>query len=206
MSFVAGKSFERRKESHMRPLLLVVLMAIAATAQTALPKTIVSYDQELTTANLQAAPNEQPPSQACNDSLESSYRAAIEEVIEQYRAAWLRGDAGGVLQTFTDSSVLLPAGGAEPVIGLGKIKEYWWPKDAPETKILQLDISVDQIEGDNCFAFARGSDTVAWSTLVDGKLTRSRHRGRFLNAMQKMPDGSWRILQHMWDDQPNENF
>jgi len=150
--------------------------------------------------------DQQPPLRACPDSLEPRDQAGIKEVIGEYRAAWLRGDPGGVLQTFTDSSVLLPAGGADPVIGIGKIKEYWWPKGAPETKILQLDISVDQIEGDGCFAFARGSDNVACSTLDGGNLTRTRHRGRYLNAMQKMPDGSWRILQHMWDDEPNETF
>ena len=189
----------------MRSLLLVVLMAItAATEQTALSKMILP-DQELTTAKPHPE-NEQPPSQTCNVSLQSSDKVAITAVLERYRTAWLRGDAGGVMQTFTDSSVLSPAGGAEPVIGLEKIKEFWWPKDGPETKILQLDISVDEIEGDTCFAFARGSDTVAWSTSEGGKLTRTRHRGRYLNAMQKMPDGSWRILQHMWGDEPNETF
>jgi hypothetical protein len=55
-----------------------------------------------------------------------------------------RGGEVGVEKTFTQASVLLPAHGAEPVIGIKKIKEYWWPKDAPAAKILQLDISVDQ--------------------------------------------------------------
>jgi ketosteroid isomerase-like protein len=205
MSFATESIFVIQKRTCMMPLACVVLMAIAATGQTALPRTVVPYDQVLTIENLQAL-NERSPAQACKDSLESGDRAAIKAVIEDYRVAWLHGDADGVLQTFTDRSVLLPAGGAEPVIGLGKIKEYWWPKDAPKTKILQLEISVDQIEGDNCFAFARGSDTVAWSTVDGGKLTRTRHKGRYLNAMQKMPEGSWRILQHMWDDQANETF
>ena len=129
----------------------------------------------------------------CKSSLSSSDATAVRAVVEDYRRAWLREDAAGVMRTLTQSSVLLPAHGAEPVVGIDKIKEYWWPKDGPETKILQLDISVDQAEGDGCLAFVRGTDTVAWSTLEAGKMTRIRHKGRYLNVMKKMPDGTWRI-------------
>jgi uncharacterized protein (TIGR02246 family) len=133
-------------------------------------------------------------------------QTAIKDVIEAYRVSWLRGDGAGVRDTFASDAVLLPAHGAEPVIGLEKIKEYWWPKDAPRTEILQLDISVDRVEGDACFAYARGTDNVAWSSMQDGKIKKTRHNGTYLNVMKKLPNGSWRILQHMWDDQPNESF
>jgi ketosteroid isomerase-like protein len=132
--------------------------------------------------------------------------AAIKAVIEAYRTSWLLGDVVGVQRTFTDESVLLPARGSEPVVGMEAIREFWWPKDAPDTKVLQLEITVEQVGGDGCFAFARGRDDVAWSSLQKGKLTRTRHKGTFLNAMKKMPDGSWRIFQHMWDDQTDEHF
>jgi ketosteroid isomerase-like protein len=151
----------------------------------------------------------QPPEpKKCNCSklLSSNEATAIKAVIEIYRTSWLKGDVGGVQHTLADETVLLPAHGAEPVIGLEKIKEYWWPKDAPPTEILQLDISVDEVDGNACLAYARGIDTVAWSTMQDGKLTRTRHKSTYLNVMKRMPDGSWRILQHMWDDQPNEVF
>ena len=147
-----------------------------------------------------------PSERDCCERLTPSDTAAIKVVIEAYRTAWLRGDAAGVQRTFDETSVLLPAHGADPVIGMERIKKFWWPKDGPTTKVLQLDISVEQVEGNGCFAFVRGNDTVGWSTSEDGKVTRTRHKGSYLNVMKKMPDGSWRILQHMWDDQPNESF
>jgi ketosteroid isomerase-like protein len=151
----------------------------------------------------------QPPGtkrRDCSESLSSADAAAIKSVIEAYQASWLKGDVAGVQHTLTAESVLLPSHGAEPVVGLERIKEFWWPKHAPPTKILRLDISVDGIGGNTCLAYARGADTVAWSTIQDGKPTRTQHKGTYLNVMKKMSDGSWRILQHMWDDQPNESF
>jgi uncharacterized protein (TIGR02246 family) len=185
----------------MKSLCFFLLIAISATAQSARQPRIVAQDTDL------ASPDPhtvfETPSKVCDGALTPTDTAAIKAVVEAYRTAWLRGDAEGVLQTFTSSSVLSPAHGAEPVVGLAEIKGYWWPKNAPATKILQLDISVDQVEGDSCFAFARGSDTVAWSTAQNGNVTKSRHTGTYLNIMKKLPDGTWRILQHMWDDQPD---
>ena len=145
-------------------------------------------------------------SSPCGERLTEGDTAAIKAVIEAYRTAWLKGDPVGVQRTLTESSVLLPPHASEPIVGMKKIQEFWWPKDGPQTKVLQLDISVEQVEGNGCLAFARGTDTVGWSTSEKRKITRTRHKGRYLNVMKKMPDGSWRILQHMWDDQPNESF
>jgi uncharacterized protein (TIGR02246 family) len=188
----------------MKSLFFFLLIAITAAAQSARQSRVVLEDNDPALADLH--PQFETSPQVCDGALTSTDTVAIKAVVEAYRTAWLRGDAEGVLQTFTASSVLSPAQGAEPVVGLETIEEYWWPKDAPETKIVQLDISVEQVEGDDCFAFARGNDTVAWSTVQAGQVMKTRHKGKYLNVMKKMPDGSWRILQHMWDDQPNEIF
>ncbi len=51
-------------------------------------------------------------------------------------------------------------------------------------------------------AFARGLDGVAWTVTQDGVTHRHSHPGTYLNVMRKLPDGSWRIQAHMWDDGP----
>jgi ketosteroid isomerase-like protein len=133
--------------------------------------------------------------------------AGIKAVIENYRTSWLKdGPQPGVESTLMQDSVLSPAHGAEPVVGMEAIRKFWWPTGGPPVKILQLDISVEEVGGNSCLAYARGHDTVAWSMEQDGKVTRTRHKGTYLNVMKKTPDGSWRIFQHMWDDQPNESF
>jgi uncharacterized protein (TIGR02246 family) len=125
---------------------------------------------------------------------------AIRATIEAYRTAWLKNDAKGVLKTFTDDAVLLPAHGAPAVIGIAAIEKYWFTPGGPPTIITDLNISVDQVSGTPTMAFARGLDGVAWNVTQDGATHRHSHSGTYLNVMRKLPDGSWRIQAHMWDD------
>jgi uncharacterized protein (TIGR02246 family) len=127
---------------------------------------------------------------------------AIRATIEAYRTAWLANDAKGVLKTFTDDAVLLPAHGASAVVGIAALEKYWFTPGGPPTIITELNISVDQVSGTPTMAFARGLDGVAWTVTQDGVTRRHSHPGTYLNVMRKLPDGSWRIQAHMWDDGP----
>jgi uncharacterized protein (TIGR02246 family) len=128
---------------------------------------------------------------------------AIKATIEAYRTAWLANDSKAVLRTFTDDAVVLPAHGAPAVVGIAAIEKYWFSPGGPSTTITQLDIIVDQVSGNDTLAFARGVDAVGWTvTVTDGTTRRHFHPGTYLNVMKKMPDGSWRIQVHMWDDGP----
>ena len=128
--------------------------------------------------------------------------SAIKATIDAYRTAWLSNDAKGVLKTFTDDAVLLPAHGAPAVVGIAAIEKYWFTPGGPPTIITELNISVDQVSGNPTLAFARGLDGVAWTVSQDGTTRRHSHSGTYLNVMKKLPDGSWRIQAHMWDDGP----
>jgi uncharacterized protein (TIGR02246 family) len=127
---------------------------------------------------------------------------AIKTTIEAYRTAWLANDAKGVLKTFTDDAVLLPAHGSPAVVGIEAIEKYWFTPGSPPTTITGLDITVDEVGGNRTLAFARGLDSVAWTVTENGGTRRHSHSGTYLNLMKKLPDGSWRIQVHMWDDGP----
>ncbi len=141
-----------------------------------------------------------PESPECEATLSERDAAAIRGVIEAYRTSWLRGDEKGVLETFTPDAVLLPAHGAVPVVGIAAIQSYWWPPEAPPTAITKLEITTEGLQGDCRIAHVYGRDDVAWTTVEKGATKRSGHPGTYLNVMRKMPDGSWRISRHMWDD------
>ena len=127
----------------------------------------------------------------------------IRKTIEAYRNAWLANDQNGVLATFTDDAVLLPAHGAAAIAGKPAIREYWFAPGPPAT-ITRLDITVEHVDGDGALAFARGQDNVGW-TMEEGGVTRKHyHPGTYLNVMRKLADGSWRIQAHMWDDGPEQ--
>ena len=152
-----------------------------------------------------AAPGKQASggSPTCGEALSPRDVEAIRAVIEAYRAAWLRGDAKGVLDTLTPDAVLLPAHGSSPVVGTSAITKYWWPPDAPPATITKLDITVEDVEGDCRVASAHGRDDVEWTQVEEGTTRAHGHPGTYLNVMRKLPDGSWRISRHMWDDGPS---
>lgn len=127
---------------------------------------------------------------------------AIKATIEAYRTAWLANDAKRVLATFTDDAVLLPSHGTPAVVGIAAIEKYWFAPGGPPTTVTELKITVDQIGGNRTLAFARGLDGVGWTVTQDGATHRHFHPGTYLNVMKKLPDGSWRIQAHMWDDGP----
>ena len=138
----------------------------------------------------------------CSATLSAQDATAIRRVIEAYRTSWLRGDAKGVLETLTPDAVLLPAHGAPPVVGTAAITKYWWPPEAPPTKITKLEITTEDIQGDCRIASVHGRDDVGWTMVENGVTKAYGHPGTYLNVMRKMPNGTWRISRHMWDDAP----
>jgi len=141
---------------------------------------------------------------ACPASLSAKDRQAVRDVLEAYRMAWLRGDARGVLSTFTPDAVLLPAHGAAPIVGTDAITRYWWPPNGPPTTITKLDITAEDLGGDCQIAYVSGRDDVSWTVLENGATVTHGHPGTYLDVMVRMKDGSWRIARHMWDDGPSK--
>ncbi len=148
----------------------------------------------------------QPDSKSREKRLTPDDVKAIKATIEAYRTSWLRADAKGVLSAFAEDAVLLPHHGDPPVQGLRAIHDYWFGVGGPPTTITGLKITVEQIGGSETTAFARGLDAVSWTMTPEGKPPqRFSNSGTYLNVMKKLPDGSWRIQVHMWDDPANRS-
>jgi ketosteroid isomerase-like protein len=144
---------------------------------------------------------------SCSPNLTQADRAAMEKVMQQYRESWLRGDAKGVQDTFDEHAVLLPHHGDPAVVGKTAIIAHWWPPSATPTTITTLDLRIDETGGNGCLAYMRGRDSVAWVVDETGKPpAHFENSGTFLNVFLKQEDGSWKILQHMWDDPGNRKL
>ena len=134
------------------------------------------------------------------DTLSPDDFAKITAVHKKYEETWLRGDAHGVRALFTDDSVLLPPHAAKPWIGQRGLNDFWFPPNAPPTKITKLVVTLENIGGDARIAYAWGTHEVAWTTVQGGATTSASHKGTFLNILRKQPNGDWKISHHMWDD------
>lgn len=147
----------------------------------------------------------QSNSKSCEKGLTPDDVKAIKATIEAYRTSWLQGDAKGVLNTFAADAVLLPHHGDPPVQGLPTIQNYWFGAGGPATTITEPKITVEQIAGHETMAFARGFDAVSWTMTKNGQPCKFSNSGTYLNVMKKLPDGSWQIQVHMWDDPGNRS-
>ena len=134
------------------------------------------------------------------NSLSAEDIAKVKQVHSKYEGAWLKGDADGVRALFTEDCVLLPPHGDKPRIGQKGLNEFWFPPDAPPTKITKLMVTPQGISGDGQIAYVWGTDEVAWTTEQNGKTVSASHKGIFLNVLEKQANGEWKMSRHMWDD------
>ena len=134
------------------------------------------------------------------NSLSAEDVAKIKQVHSKYEEAWLKGDAEGVRGLFTEDCVILPPHGDKPRIGQAGLNEFWFPPDAPPTKITRLVVTPQSIGGDGQIAYVWGTDEVVWTTEQNEKTTSASHKGIFLNVLVKQANGEWKVSHHMWDD------
>lgn len=141
-----------------------------------------------------------PAIRAAESHLSAEDVAKIKSAHKTYQDAWLKGDADLVRSLFTDDCVLFPPHADQPRIGMKGLNEFWFPPDAPPTKITKFIVTPESIGGDGQVAYVWGVHEVAWTTEQNGKTTSSSHRGVFLNVLKKQANGEWKFSHHMWDD------
>lgn len=141
------------------------------------------------------------PAVAAPCELTARDRAEIKAVIERYRASWLAGDEPGVMATFTESPVAAPPNMGQPLLGRKALTDFWWPAGGTPTTITRLDITVEDMQGDCRFAWARGQDSVEWVAQGSDPSKPRGNSGTYVNVMQRSSSG-WKIAVHMWNDDP----
>src|SRR5258708_905930 len=97
--------------------------------------------------------------------------AKIRIVHKKYEEAWLKGDADAVRALFTDDTVLLPPHAGKPCIGLKGLNDFWFPPNAPPTKITKLVVTLQSIGGDGQLPSTWGTHEVACTTAKSDQTT-----------------------------------
>src|ERR1700751_141682 len=81
------------------------------------------------------------------EGLSPEHVAKIRQAHTKYEDAWLKGDADGVRALFTEACVLLPPHADRPRIGQKGLNEFWFPTDAPVTRVTKLVLTLQNIVG-----------------------------------------------------------
>ena len=133
-------------------------------------------------------------------ALASSDRAAVRATLDDYVRAWLANDESRVMQLLTAGSVLVP-GEKPPYVGRDAIRDYWFPKSAPATRITRFDATIDDLSLSGDVAYARGTQLIEWSTSGE----RWRTHGNYVSVLRRTKDG-WRIALQMAGNTPAERL
>ena len=125
----------------------------------------------------------------------------IRDNLRLYCDAWLKGDANAVMATLAENAVLLPSGLA-PIVGDEAIRSFWWPPDSPPTKVLAMELAIEETAGQSGLAYAWGKGSLTFSYQQDGQEKTISTESTFLNVLRKQADGKWKTTCRMWSDRP----
>lgn len=122
---------------------------------------------------------------------------AMRQAAKSYATAWLSNDPDRVMAVFVEEPVLSPSG--IPFIeGQKAARNFWWPEDAPPMTITAFELAEREAGGSGEHGFVRGTYTLVFEY---GGI-RNVNVGKYLSLLKRMPDGSWRISHHFWNDLP----
>jgi histidine triad (HIT) family protein len=131
----------------------------------------------------------------------NSYLKDIEDVryaFGQYYSAWLKNDEMAVLQTLTNTTVIMPQG-LTPKKGIEEIRNFWFPKDGSKTTITKFDYIIEDLKVDLNTAFIRSSSVLSFEYEKDGqKITKNDQKQVHITYMERQTDGAWKVTCKMW--------
>ncbi len=137
---------------------------------------------------------------ACNAERPSS-SVSIEEDQQAITAmsaaraeAFNQGDAEEIARHFTENAILM-APGKPALIGRDSVRSYYQAIfDEFETK---LDSHYEEVAVDGNLAYGRGEATVTLLPKTGGLPSTST--SKYLNILQRQPDGSWKTTHDIWN-------
>lgn len=119
--------------------------------------------------------------------------AAIREIEETFRTAWLKNDEKTILSLFWEEASLYPGGGT-PLKGIGAVQKYWFGPSEVVTTIDRFDVDIEAVEGTDTFATVTGYDFIHWSTAKKNGSERKQFisKGSFV-ALYTKKNSRWRM-------------
>jgi uncharacterized protein (TIGR02246 family) len=127
-------------------------------------------------------------------------RAAVDSATRAYREAWLANDADRVMATLTPDAVIYPST-LPPISGAAAIRQFWFPASGPATRVVGLEMTIDNIHVDGDTAVVSGTGSLSFiMTDAKGASTQRTQQHWHVNVLRRQRDGRWLIWRRMWGD------
>lgn len=120
--------------------------------------------------------------------------AAITAVSEARAQAFNESDAQGIANHFTEDAILM-APGAPAAQGREAVAAYYQSIFDEYEPVLESYYEEVEVSGD--MAYGRGEAKVSLTPREGGPTTTST--SKYLNILQRQPDGSWQTTRDVWN-------
>ncbi|MEL6824053.1 MAG: nuclear transport factor 2 family protein [Calditrichota bacterium] len=139
---------------------------------------------------------------SCQTANQSAFNdvAEIEQVMQDYRNAWRKGDSSLVLNKLSKDIILFqPGKGGKPVMGKKELSNFWFPTSDISYPIVTYNVENSEISGSGDFAYYQGTSKLTWCTLENnvGRDT-TLSVSEFTNILKK-EGGNWKIYRIMYN-------
>ena len=126
--------------------------------------------------------------------------AALRALDQAYAAAWMKGDADGVMALFTEDATLVPHHGDTPVKGHAAIRNGWFNPEYAPTVVPESVREPAEIFVLGDVGVVRGRARLVWE--YEGVRT-TIPQGNYVMIAVRLDQG-WRIRLLTWNDDPRD--
>jgi ketosteroid isomerase-like protein len=125
--------------------------------------------------------------------------ALVDQILANYRQAWLAGDQEAVLATLSDDiELFIPGSTGGKLNGKQAVREFWFPESEVSYPIRGYEVSEQGIYAEGEMAVVTGRSKLDWETVDSGKvIDQATSHSEFITVLRKEGE-HWRIFRQMY--------
>jgi len=130
----------------------------------------------------------------------------VADISQQWSRQWSARQLDGTLALYTSDAVFFTGEGTS-VVGQSAIRALFQHWLDISTATIELHSLHSESSGDMAYDSGDYTETIILTKPM-GSITagtKTDYHGCYLMALKRMPDGKWRIAQHMWTSAPPES-
>ena len=119
-----------------------------------------------------------------------------EQVLEDYRQAWLADDSARVMSHVSDEFAMMTP--VRTVSGKEHVRAYWYPRRDTTYPIRKYDVTSQRVYGSGEYIVSEGLSFLAWDTKVkDSVVASATSKSEYINVLRKEA-GAWKLYRSMF--------
>ena len=134
---------------------------------------------------------------SCSNQVEKNHEQYADTVSHDVKAlhqsavsALNKGDLEGLMSVYTEDVISMPEG-QNPLIGKMAVRQMW--KEQLEDYVVQVSVTIEEVESCNDLAFERGTFQMTLNPKAGGQPINNT--GKYLDILKRLADGKWKYYR-----------